>query len=350
MPPCNGQPNHERRTARHPDLARRRPTHRHRDRSRYLGFRPRPVGAKIAATGDGRFSGSVSAGCVEGAVLEQCAGVIQSGQPRLLTFGVADEEAWGVGLACGGTIRVYVEPFSAWEPVFASLVERLEANKPLAIVTALDGPAGKLLVAPDGQTVGPLDLGSHTAAAVSAAQEKLNSGRGGTVQLSDGRTVFVEVYPKVARLIIVGAVHIAVPLIDLARTLGYYTIIVDPRQAFATRERFPRADEIVNGWPEDVLPGMELDDSAHIVVLTHDPKIDDPAMQASLPSAARYVGALGSRRTNQQRRERLLAAGISQETLARLHAPIGLPLGGRSPEEIALSILAEIVQVRNKKD
>lgn len=310
------------------------------------GSAPRPVGAKLVATADGRFAGSVSAGCVEGAVLEQCAETIATGQARLLTFGVADQEAWDVGLACGGTIRVYVEPFSAWTPIFPELAARLEKNQPLAVVTALNGPPGKLLVTPDGQCYGALAVDAHDA--VPTALACLARGQSETVNLRDDLTLFIEVSPKASRLIIVGAVHIAAPLIELARTLGFHTTLVDPRRAFATHERFPRADQIIAGWPEDVLPGLDLDDSAFVVVLTHDPKIDDPAMLAALPSAARYVGALGSKRATQQRRERLLAAGMSETTLSRLHAPIGLPLGGRSPAEIALAVLAEIVQVRSR--
>ncbi len=309
------------------------------------GSAPRPVGSKLVATADGRFAGSVSAGCVEGAVLEQCEKAIRTGQSALLTYGVADEEAWEVGLACGGTIRVWVEPFSVWQAIFPALAEGLRANRSLAVVSPLRDvtPSTKQLI-----------LSADTAASETAPQlvdvvrTMLAQNRSGVVELDD-ETLFVEVHPSPPRLIIVGGVNIAEPLIDLARALAFETVLVDPRQAFASRERFPNAGEIINGWPDEVLPDLALDESAYVVVLTHDPKIDDPALQVALPSRASYVGALGSRRTAQKRRERLSAAGMSDEMLDRLHAPIGLPLGGQSTGEIALSILAEIVQLRNNR-
>ncbi len=317
------------------------------------GSAPRPVGSKLVATADGRFAGSVSAGCVEGAVLEQCAVVIKTGQSKLLTFGVADEDAWEVGLACGGTIRVWVEPFDLWEPVFAPLAEAIEADRSIALVSAMtEGAAtgaSKLLVSSTGETTGSLAMAPEQETVIAAtASERLVHGDNGMLETAAGPSLFVEVYPRPPRLIIVGAVHIAAPLIDLAHTMGFVTILVDPREAFATQERFPRADEIIRAWPEDALPGLELDDNAHIAILTHDPKIDDPALKIALVSGARYIGALGSTRTAKARLERLRAAGLDEASLARLHAPIGLNLGGRSADEVALSIMAEIVQVRNQ--
>lgn len=309
------------------------------------GSAPRPVGSKLAATIDGRFAGSVSAGCVEGAVLEQCEKTIRTGQAALLTYGVADEDAWEVGLACGGTIRVWVEPFSVWQPIFPALADGLRANRSLAVVSPLrDGrPSPKqLIISADSAA------GSAAPQLADTVRARLAQNRSGVVEV-DGETLFVEVHPSPPRLIIVGGVNIAEPLIDLARALTFETVLVDPRQAFASRERFPNAGEIINGWPDAVLPDLALDENAYVVVLTHDPKIDDPALQAALPSQAAYVGALGSRRTAQKRRDRLSTAGMSQDLLDRLHAPIGLPLGGQSTGEIALSILAEIVQVRNQE-
>ena len=318
------------------------------------GSAPRPVGAKLVATADGRFAGSVSAGCVEGAVLEQCAAVIKTGQSKLLTYGVADEDAWEVGLACGGTIRVWVEPFDRWEPVFAPLTEAIVADQSVALVSAMREDAAtnasKLLVYTTGETVGSLGMTPEREVEIATlAGDRLAHGGNGSLETTDAPSLFVEVYPRAPRLIIVGAVHIAAPLIDLAHTLGFVTILVDPREAFATRERFPRADELIRAWPEDALPGLELDDNAHIAILTHDPKIDDPALKIALVSGARYIGALGSKRTAAARLERLRAAGLDETSLARLHAPIGLHLGGRSADEVALSIMAEIVQVRNQE-
>lgn len=315
------------------------------------GSAPRPVGSKLAATLSGGVAGSVSAGCVEGAVIEESQAVVASGQPRLLTYGVADDEAWEVGLACGGTIKVFVEPFSALDGVYASFKQYLEARQPMAVVSVLDGPPDhlnrKLIVLPDGRTEGDLHMPQQVEEIVAAALDFLEREQGGTLDLEGDTSLFVEVYPPVPRLIVVGATHIADALVSMGNTAGFDTYVVDPRAAFATEERFPHAAELIREWPQQVLPEMGLDSSAYVVLLTHDPKFDDPALQVALRSEARYVGALGSHRTNEKRLERLRKGGLTEKELARLHAPIGVPLGGRSPAEIAVSIMAEIVQVRN---
>lgn len=316
------------------------------------GSAPRPVGSKMVTTRSGGIAGSVSAGCVEGAVIEAGKEVMATGQPRLLTFGVADEEAWEVGLACGGTIRVFVEPFAALDGIYSGLVQHLEARDPLVVVSVLGGAPErmnrKLVVLADGQVEGDLDMAEESGVIVKTALDLLARETGDTLELGDGTSLFFEVYPPVPRLIVIGAVHIAEALVSLAGVLGFDTIVVDPRGAFATRERFPQATELVKAWPQDVLPSMRLDRSAYVAVLTHDPKVDDPALQIALKSGARYVGALGSQRTHGKRLERLRKAGLTDEQLARLRAPIGLPLGGRTSGEIAVSILAEIVQVGNE--
>ncbi len=314
------------------------------------GSSPRPVGAKLVTTLSGAIAGSVSAGCVEGAVIEAGTEVLKSGQPRLMTFGVADEDAWEVGLACGGSIQVLVEPFSAWGGIYDSLRQHLEARRPMAVVSVIDGTDDlanhKMIVLADGSTEGDLSLPDHTKQVTERALELLAQGTGGTLDLKDGLALFIEVYPPVPRLIIVGAVHVAELLVSLANLVGFDTVVVDPRAAFATRERFPHATQLVKEWPQEVLPSMQLDESAYVTVLTHDPKLDDPALQIVLSSNARYVGALGSRRTHAKRLERLRQLGLNEAQLARLHAPIGLRLGGRSPGEIALSIMAQVVQAK----
>ncbi len=315
------------------------------------GSSPRPVGAKLATTLRGDIAGSVSAGCVEGVVIEACHQAIQSGQPQVLKFGVADENAWEVGLACGGTIEVLVEPFSALSSVYETLRQHLVEHQPLALVSVLSGDSTqinrKLLIYPDGRSAGNLDLPEfQRQQVVTHALERLARGEGSTLQLEGGPHLFIEVYPPVPRLIIVGAVHIAEVLVPMANLLGYETIVVDPRSAFATRERFPQASRIIREYPQRALPELGLDSSAYLVVLTHDPKLDNPSLYFGLTNPLRYVGALGSQRTNARRIERLRQMGVSEEQLAHLYAPIGLPLGGRSPAEIALSILAQITQVR----
>lgn len=317
------------------------------------GSAPRPVGSKMVTTGAGGIAGSVSAGCVEGAVIAEAEGVLGSGEPRLLHYGVADDEAWEVGLTCGGKIDVFVEPFSALADVYEAVKAAIAAGEPVAVIGVLEGPAAlqshKLLVREDGATEGSLDLGGRQAEAVSAALAMLAQGAGGAVELGEDLTLFVDVFATAPRLIIVGAVHFAEPLVVMANAVGFETIVVDPRGAFATRERFPQADVLLQEWPQHALPGMKLNHSAYVVTLTHDAKLDDPALIVALQSDARYVGALGSKRTNAKRHERLLEAGLTEEQLARLHAPVGLNLGGRSTAEIAVAIIAELVQVRNQK-
>jgi xanthine dehydrogenase accessory factor len=204
----------------------------------------------------------------------------------------------------------------------------------------------KLIVYPDGHTEGDLQIPTENIA--SKALDLLIQETGGVVDLDDGTSLFIEVYPLPPRLIIVGAVHFADPLVTIANAVGFDTILIDPRKAYATRERFPHAKQILVEWPQEALPGQLLNHSAYLVILTHDPKLDDPALQISLVSGARYIGALGSKRTNMKRRERLVKAGLKEEQINRLHAPIGLDIGGHSPGEIAVSIMAEIIQVRNR--
>ena len=318
------------------------------------GSAPRPVGSKMITTRGGGIAGSVSAGCVEGAVIEESWSVMDSGEPRLLTFGVSDEEAWGVGLACGGRIQVFVEPASALDAVYEPLKQHLEARKPIALISVIKGAPEqlnrKLVVLVDGGTDGDLDMSDRTESVINSALELLGRETCGVldaVPFEDGTTLFVEVYPPPPRLVVVGAGHIAESLVSIAKIAGFDTIVVDPRTAFATRDRFPTATELVHQWPQRALSEMALDRSAYVAVLTHDPKLDDPALQVALRSDASYVGALGSRRTNRQRVERLRDVGLSQAQISRLRAPIGFDIGGRSPGEIAVSILAEMIQIRN---
>ena len=285
-------------------------------------------------------------------MIEEGRMVLASGKPRLLTFGVADEEAWQVGLACGGTIRVFGEDSSCYEGIYTELKSNLGARHPMAVVSVLHGVTEilnrKLIVFPDGRSEGDLDFPGQIDQITRAAVEFLEKETSGIFDLQDGTSLFVEVYPLPPRLVIIGAVHLAEALVSIAHTVGFDTILIDPRKAFATHERFPLVNSLLQDWPQEVLPKLVLDRSTYVVVLTHDPKLDDPALQIALRSEARYVGALGSRRTNIKRIERLRKIGFLEEQIARLHAPIGLDLGGRSLGEIAVSIMAEIIQERNK--
>jgi len=315
------------------------------------GSAPRPPGARMALTATGKIAGSVSAGCVENAVVEAGRQTLKSGRPQLLRFGVADDTAWSVGLACGGTIEVFVEKL---EPsLWRLLRDEVVAERPVAAVTVVRGPDPLLgrrsVLLHDGSVRGEIGDGLDRAAQAET-RAALSAGASRRVALDSppGVEFFVEVVRPAPRLVIVGGVHIALSLAALARTMGFRTVVVDPRETFANRQRFPGVDRIVNTWPDKALAELAVDDSTAIVILTHDPKLDDPALAASLASPAFYVGALGSRRTQQKRRERLVAAGVPEEALVRLRAPIGLDLGGRSPEEIALAVLAEVVAVRNR--
>lgn len=316
------------------------------------GSAPRPVGSKMIATKVGGIAGSVSAGCVEGAVIEQSMEVIEQGIPRLVEFGVADDSAWEVGLACGGTIKVFIEPGWSLDSIYEQLKDYLVSREPFAIVSVLEGGEDiinhKILVKGDGEASGDLSLLAKKGIDMQDVLSYLDEGKSTSVDLRDGTRIFVESHSLPPKLIIVGAVHLAENLITIANSVGFDTILIDPREAFASRERFPHVKELMLEWPEEAMTKLSLDKSAYIAVLTHDPKLDDPALMLALNSNARYVGALGSRRTNQKRFERLRKAGLSEDQLSKLHAPIGLDLGGRSQGEIAISIMAEILQVKHE--
>jgi xanthine dehydrogenase accessory factor len=301
----------------------------------------------MAITATGKIAGSVSGGCVEGAVVEAAAEVIKSGRPRLLRFGVADDTAWAVGLACGGHIEVFVTTLDA--RLFEPLRSALEGERSAAMATVVGGAGASLgravLLSDDGTTRGSLGE-TVDGPALPSAREALADGRCRRLSLGDA-DVFVEAFPPSPTLVVVGGVHIAVALTTLAKALGYRAIVVDPRRAFGNEERFPHADRLVSGWPDEALGKIGLTTQTAVAVLTHDPKLDDPALRVALPSPAFYVGALGSRKTQEKRRARLLEAGITEEHLARLHAPIGLDLGGRSPAEIALAVMGQVVAARN---
>jgi xanthine dehydrogenase accessory factor len=310
---------------------------------RAFGSAPRPEGASLLVADDGRIAGSVSGGCVEGACFEQVQEARRSGTAIVVRYGITDEQAWDVGLACGSTIDVLIEP-----ELHHEVEEAARAGDGRALAIPL----------PDGSP-GPED-GAHPSASARPAPplvrpegelghalaEALEAGRSETVT-SAGRQYFIEVFPDPPRLVVFGAVQVAMPLLSFARELGYRTAVVDARSAFATRERFPDADELLVGWPTDVAERLRLSPSDAVAVLTHDPKLDEPAIMAAIRSGCRYVGAIGSRRTQAARRQRLAAAGLSQSELARLRGPIGLDLGGRDPAETALAIMAEVVASRH---
>jgi xanthine dehydrogenase accessory factor len=326
---------------------------------RTFGSAPRPEGAVLLRADDGRIAGSVSGGCVEGAAAEEIERARRDGHARVIRYGISDEDAWDVGLACGGTIDVLIEP------VVAPAVAAAARDRGAAVATLLptdapppefgssppgDGapPEPALVVRPDG-IVGGSSLGSPAAdaALVEAAREALLRGTSRTVEI-EGRSVFVEAFPVRPRLVVVGAVEVARSLVRFARELGYETIVVDGRASFATPERFPpdQVDRLIVGWPDEVAEEIGLGPDDAVAVLTHDVKFDEPAIIEALRRGCRYVGAVGSRKTQGDRRARLREAGVGEEELARLRGPVGLDLGGRNPAETAVAIIAEITAQR----
>jgi xanthine dehydrogenase accessory factor len=297
---------------------------------------PRPLGSKFAVGSRGEMAGSVSGGCVEGAVVHEAQSVLQGGPPKLVFYGIANDEAWDVGLACGGEIWVWIERYDGWE----TPAERA------ARVTVINGDhAGThAFVTADGATGEvPPELAD---AILAAGEEAISAERSQTVLLDEDGLIFAEALVPSPRVVVVGAVDTADALCRMAGALGWRTVVVDPRSAFATAERIPSANEIVVKWPEEGYDEIELRPEDHIVVLTHDPKLDDPAISGALRRGVGYVGALGSRRTQEKRRDRLRESGISDEQLARISGPVGLDIGAHTPEETAISILAEIIAVR----
>jgi len=312
------------------------------------GSSPRRAGAKMALTPNGKITGSVSGGCVEGAVYDEGVEALKSNRPRLLHFGVADETAWEVGLACGGSIDIFVKPLE--EEPFRALRAVLLEEKSAVVVTVVRGPddilGREMLVDENGNITGSLttDLDQQV---FMLARETLEQGESRRALLQDETEVFMEVILPPPTLIAVGGVHITIALMALAKTLGYRTVVVDPRSAFGNEERFPNVDLLIQRWPEEAFQEIPLTRSTAVAMLTHDPKLDDPALKIALPSQAFYVGALGSKTTQAKRRQRLLDDGLTEEQLNRLHGPIGLEIGAGTPEEIAISIMAEVVAARN---
>jgi xanthine dehydrogenase accessory factor len=318
------------------------------------GSAPRGVGATLAVSEAGEVSGSVSGGCVEPAVIEEGLRAIRSGRPRLLTFGITEEQnVEQIGLSCGGEIRVFVERAESFEPIIAALRAERSIVRALVLAEAPEAPTvsgATLLITETGMGSGTLGSEALDRAAVAIAGELMRHGESTVreVPLPDGQDVeiFFAAYPAPTLLVIVGAGHIAIPLTRMAKVLGYRVVVVDARSAFATRERLPEADELLVEWPDEALMHLPLTSATAVAVLTHDDKFDVPALRSALASPAHYVGAIGSRGTRRQRDERLRETGVSEEQIARIHGPIGLDIGARTPEEIALAILAQIVASR----
>jgi xanthine dehydrogenase accessory factor len=300
---------------------------------------PRPLGSQLLIGDDGRFAGSVSGGCVEAAVIQAAAELLAGGPPQALQYGVSTEQAWDVGLPCGGKIEVFLA--QAPQPLLKRLVEAQRTRVSIVYLTDLATGEQELWEPGKGNRIvpEPEPLGQ---AVLRAVQEELSQ-----LVEADGRRVFVQVVAAPLRLVVVGAVHLTQALAGLAELAGFELIVVDPRTAFGTPERFPRAT-LIHDWPDVALAQLQPDRRTAVVVLSHDAKLDEPALVAALRSECFYIGALGSRRTQQSRRRRLAEEGFSETELARIHGPVGLDIGALTTPEMAISIMAELIQARRR--
>ncbi len=316
---------------------------------------PRPPGAAMAVLGE-EAVGSVSGGCVEGAVYELAGEVVESGTPVLQRYGISDDDAFSVGLTCGGIIDVFVEPVSRQEfPELGEIAASVDKREPVAVATILSGPGrvgARRVIWPD-RSSGSLGLERLDQAVDDDARGMLAQGQTGIRRYGeqgerrlDDLQVFVCSFAPPPRMLVFGAIDFAAAVARIGKFLGYHVVVCDARPVFATPKRFPEADEVIVKWPHDYLSAAEVDERTVICVLTHDPKFDVPLLEVALRTPAGYVGAMGSRRTHEDRLARLREAGLSDDELARLRSPIGLDLGARTPEETAVSIAAELIQLR----
>ncbi len=322
-----------------------------------VGSAPRGVGATLALTAAGDIAGSVSGGCVEPAVIEVGLKTLRTGQPKLLSYGITEEQnVEQIGLSCGGQIEVFVERLANLEPLAAALT----AQQPIVRAVVINAPeeseatpGASMLVSEQGELIGSSGDPVLDAAVATRARDLLRHGESAmaTVEIAEqAAQIFFAVYPPEPTLVIVGAGHITIPLTRLAKTLDYRVTVIDPREAFATRERIPDADELLLEWPDEAIAHLPVSSATAVAVLSHDDKFDVPALKAALNSPASYVGAIGSRGTRERRDRRLREAGVTDEQIGRIHGPIGINIGAQTPEEIALAILAQIVAVRRGKD
>ena len=318
---------------------------------------PRDPGAALAVSGGGEVVGSVSGGCVEGAVYELAREVCETGQPVLQTYGISDDTAFDVGLTCGGIIELFVEPVS--KERFAALADVAAAIRdevPVAVATVISGPGklGARRIIRAGAAAGTLGAGGRLDEAVDDdARGMLAQGLTGVRHYGehgerrlDDLSVFVQSFAPPPRMLVFGAIDFAAAVARAGKFLGYRVTVCDARPIFATNARFPDADEVIVDWPHRYLAQTPIDSRTVICVLTHDPKFDVPVLEVALRTPAGYIGAMGSRRTHDDRLARLREAGLTEDELARLRSPIGLDLGARTPEETAVSVAAELIQLR----
>lgn len=314
------------------------------------GSAPRGLGAKMAVNQTGMMAGSVSGGCVEGAVVAESLQVLKSKVPLLIAYGVSDDQAYSVGLACGGIIEVFIEPLT--RDIFKNYKNNLQVERLFARAVVIKGEnlgEYSLLAAeknlPDELLSMPLS--ADLKADIDDALARQISSRLLMNQAGIEQEVFLDVLVPRESLYIIGAVHIAIPLVSYAKTLGFYTVVIDPRKAFSNLERFPNVDELINEWPDEYLSRINLNEGSYVAVISHDEKLDIPALAAACSSKAHYIGALGSKKTFAKNKRGLLERSVPQAAIERIHNPIGLSIAARGPEEIALAIIAQVVAVKN---
>jgi len=314
---------------------------------------PRPVGAAMAVSLAGEVIGSVSGGCVEGAIHEAALEVLQTGQPMSVTYGVSDENAFAVGLTCGGTIELFIQIIDKKNfPKFHQIASAIKEHRGIAIATLISGAAhmGARMIFDADQSYGSLGSGGLDFSVSEDGRGFLDLGHTRTLMLGpDGErmqdevAIFIESYAPAPHMIVFGAIDFASAVVRVGKFLGYHVTVCDARELFTTKKRFPDADEVIVDWPHRYLAKVDVDERTVICVLTHDPKFDVPVLEIALRSKARYIGAMGSRRTHENRLKRLREIGMSESELSRLRSPIGLDIGPRTPEETAISIAAEII-------
>ncbi len=319
------------------------------------GSAPRSVGASMFIDTDMNMMGSVSGGCVEGAVVRAALDVLNTQRPQLLSFGITDEEAWEVGLSCGGAIKVFVEPYISLDnPEISDILTcpdlsvrgALKDNTGCILMIKITGGSSEhVLVLPNGEI---FSKNKTTDILIDSALRAYRERKSQIIEMGEDKW-FAQVYPSKDRLIIVGAAHITVDLVHLAQYFGFETVVIDPRGIFADKTAFSTLpDRLANDWPAEILPEYTLDEYTYAVLLTHDPKIDDQALEILLKENIGYIGALGSKKTHEKRVKRLTDKGFTEEEIAKIHAPIGVDIHAKSAREIALSIVAELIQVKNK--
>jgi len=304
---------------------------------------PRPVGSCLLVTSQGEMFGSVSGGCVENATISKALQVLETGQPEIVHYGVADEEAWEVGLSCGGAIEVYIAPFFGCENpgLWKNFENAIQNNISTALITSLKN--GEVTLITKEKTEG----GTMPTEVMSDAKLLLEKGINSKLE-HEGQDYFINSFPIKPKMILIGSAHITVELIELAQMYDFETIVIDPRDTFARKTAYKtKPDSILVNWPQEVLPEMQLGQNCYIVILSHDPKIDDEALKIVLRQPVKYIGALGSRKTHAKRVVRLENYGFSAEEIACIKSPIGIDIKSQLAREIALSIMAEIVSIKN---